>query len=337
MRILAAVLGGVLVAATAPARADEPMSGTFTVTHPCAAYQSFRKGTNPGAVTVEPHRSYSVVAKNKAEASHYRIIVEGAEPRERWVSTSCGTLGADNASPGMPSSPVPAGMAGAGDGRGAGTRATHVLAMGWEPAFCTKHADKKECRTLRSGDFAATHLSLHGLWPQPRGTQYCNVDPSLQRFDRAHNWDALPEPDMSMTTLKRLSTVMPGVHSRLQRHEWIVHGTCYGASADSYFTRAAGLAEEVNASKVSQLLARHAGRTVSADDIRSAFDATFGAGAGARVQVSCSGRGERRTITELTLSLAGDVRGTTGLGDLMHAAQPISPGCPSGYVQPAPN
>lgn len=340
MKLLAMALGcGVAVLPVAAARAEVAMHGTFTVTQACAAYQSIRKGTNPGAVTVEPGKAYPILSKNKPDATHYRIVIEGAEPSQRWVSVACGTAGADAAAGGSPTAmpPVSGRAAAAGRDLAGGTPATHVLALGWEPAFCSKHADKSECRALTSGDFASTHLSLHGLWPQPRGTQYCNVAPALRQLDHDHNWDALPEPDMSPATSRKLGAVMPGVQSRLQRHEWIVHGTCYGRDADSYFSRAAGLAEEVNASRVSQLFAAAAGRSLSASDIRTAFDAAFGAGAGARVQVSCSGRGENRKITEVTLSLAGDVPGSAmKLGDLMRAAQPIPPGCPSGYVMPAP-
>lgn len=96
--------------------------------------------------------------------------MSGAEPAERWVSSSCGRVDADGQQPqGVPHSSVRA-----------GTHATHVLAMGWEPAFCEQHGDKSECRQLAPSNFASTHLSLHGLWPQPRGTQYCNVAPDVR-------------------------------------------------------------------------------------------------------------------------------------------------------------
>ena len=129
---------------------------------------------------------------------------------------------------------------------------------------------------------------------------------------------------------------MPGVQSNLQRHEWIVHGTCYGSNADGYFARAAGLAEAIETSKVSRLFADNAGRSVSATAIRAAFDEAFGAGAGQRVSVSCSGRRDNRRITELVISLAGDVKGSAGLGDLMRAAQAIPAGCPGGLVVAPP-
>lgn len=220
-------------------------------------------------------------------------------------------------------------------GDASGARATHVLAVGWEPAFCDKHSDKNECRDLTSSSFAGTLLSLHGLWPQPRGTQYCNVPADVRQIDGDHNWDGLPEPGLSAYTLKRLEAVMPGVQSKLERHEWIVHGTCFGSNAEGYFARAAGLAEAIDASTVSKLFADSVGRTLTAESMPAAFDDAFGTGAGARVTVSCNGRGDNRKTTELVINLAGDVTGTAPLGTLIRAAQPIPPGCPSGIVEAA--
>ena len=339
MRNVAVGLGGsallMIMMASGSAHAEVAMTGTFTATQACPAYQSFRKSTDPGDIKVEQNKSYALIAKNKPDATHYRIVVEGAEPKERWVSSSCGRVeptdrSASEAS--QPSAPTPAPAVSGGT---SGARATHVLAMGWEPTFCEDHRDKKECRQFSSTGFTATHLSLHGLWPQPRGTQYCNVAPNIKEIDRNHDWDDLPEPDVSAGTLKRLTAVMPGVQSKLERHEWIVHGTCFGGSAEGYFARAAELAEAIDASKVSQLFTDNVGRALSAEAIRTAFDDAFGTGAGARVTVSCHGRGENRKITELVISLAGDVAGNAPLADLIRAAQPVAPGCPSGIVEHA--
>ncbi len=315
------------------AHADVALTGAFTATQTCPAFQSFRKSTNPGDVKVETGSAYEVIAKNKPDATHYRIVVKGADPEERWVSTSCGQLTA-GPSQGVPQSPVGNPTA-APSGNASGARATHVLAMSWEPTFCEGHGDKAECRDLTSTNSASMHLSLHGLWPQPRGTQYCNVASEVRDIDENHNWNDLPEPQMSADTLKRLAAVMPGTQSKLERHEWIVHGTCFGGNADSYFTRAAMLAETVDASKVSQLFADNVGKSLSAEAIRAAFDEAFGPGAGARVVVSCHGRGDARKITELIISLAGDVKGSAGLGDLIRAAQAVPAGCPGGLVERA--
>lgn len=321
-----------LLTADAPAHADVPMTGTFAATEACPAYQSFRKETNPGDVKLEPNKTYDLLSKNKPDATHYRVVVDGAQPAERWVSISCGTVDPNGQQARTAPNSSKASAGGAASGDTSGVRGTHVLAMSWQPTFCAQHTDKAECRDLKSTSYAGTHLSLHGLWPQPRGTQYCNVSPDLKQTDRDHDWNRLPEPEMSADTQKRLAAAMPGVQSNLQRHEWIVHGTCFGTSADAYFARAATLAEAVNASKVSQLFADNVGRSLSTDAIRAAFDDAFGPGAGARVTVSCRGRGDNRKITEMIINLAGDVSGSGALGDLIHAAQALPAGCPGGLI-----
>jgi ribonuclease T2 len=316
-----------------PASAQVAMSGTLVAKQACPAYQSIHKQTNPGGVMIEPGRSYPVTGKNKPEATYYQITVDGASPAQRWVAVACGDVNGEAA----PSTGAQTTGAQATGAQATGARATHVLALGWEPAFCLEHADKTECASETGQSFDATHLSLHGLWPQPRGKAYCtSLGQQFAATDRRHDWASLPEPDLSDATKKRLSAVMPGYQSGLERHEWIVHGTCFGATADSYFNRAAELVEQVNASGVRDLFAANVGKSISSDAIQAAFDKAFGAGAGARVTVSCQGRGSQRTIGELVISLAGDVAGSAPIGDLILAAAPSQAGCPSGLVvQPA--
>lgn len=322
-RLLTAL--ALLVSAAGPALAEVPMSGTFTASKDCGAFQSFRNQTNPGDVKIAPGTVYTLLSKNKEEATRYRILVPGATPPERWVETTCGSIEEGATPPGQPATSAEH-----------GARATHVLSLSWEPQFCAKLPDKPECGHLSAASYGATHLSLHGLWPQPRNKQYCNVSSAMAEADKRHDWQSLPEPEISPETMKRLAAVMPGVESVLQRHEWIKHGTCYGASADSYFDRAAALAEAVNGSKVAQAFAGAAGGTLTATGIRAAFDEAFGAGAGNRVTVSCT-PGQNAKITEIIINLAGDVRGTAPLSDLMHAAEPVKPGCPVGFVTAAPS
>ncbi len=310
------------------ASAQVAMSGTLAATQACPAYQSIRNQTNPGGVTIEPGRTYQITGKNKTEATYYQILIDGASPPQRWVEVACGDVNAAAATPsGNAAAATPPGAA----------RATHVLALGWEPAFCLQHEDKTECARETGQSFDATHLSLHGLWPQPRGKAYCNVAQGLKEADQNHDWASLPEPDLSEATKKRLSAVMPGFQSGLERHEWIEHGTCFGATADFYFNRAADLVEQINASGVRELFVQNVGKSLSADAIQAAFDQAFGAGAGARVTVSCQGKSPQRNIGELDISLAGDVAGSAPIGDLILAAPPSQQGCPSGVVvQPAP-
>lgn len=327
MRMFGAGVAGFVLALTmaagTAAQAEVPASGSFTGTQTCPAVQSIRKATNPGDVSVEPNKAYEVLAQNKADATHFRIYVDGASPPERWVAVSCGTFD--------PNGQV-ARQGGAAAGAAGGVRGTHLLALSWQPAFCAKRPEKTECAEVTPTSDSGTRLSLHGLWPQPEGKKYCQVAPAVREIDAKRAWDQLPEPEMSAETRKRLAAVMPGVQSKLQRHEWIVHGTCYGANADAYFARSAGLTETVNASKVSKLFADSAGLPLNTEAIRAAFDEAFGEGTGSRVVVACSGRGANRRISEIRLSLAGDVTGTAPLGELMRAARPEQPGCPGGLV-----
>ena len=70
---------------------------------------------------------------------------------------------------------------------------------------------------------------------------------------------------------------------------------------------------------------------VTRAQLRAAFDQGFGAGAGARVALSC----ERGLITELLINLRGAITLTTPLADLIAAAQPRSGGCAGGRVDRA--
>ncbi len=307
-----------VLATHAPAQAQPRLSATLTATQACPATASTHGGTGPA---LEPGHQYQVVAQNRPDPTFFQILLDG---QRRWVATTCGQLDPANARANVGAN---AAAAPTPNSQQPGTRATYVFAMSWEPAFCRAHADRPECAPTEPGA-AGRQLSLHGLWPQPRGKAYCNVDPALAAADRAHQWDRLPEPDISPRTRQRLAAQMPGLESGLERHEWVVHGTCSGLPADAYFNRAADLSEQINATNLPAFFAQNEGRTLNSAAIRAAFDQAFGPGAGARILISCPSR----TIQEFDLNLAGDVTGTAKLPDLLLAAAPIPPGCPAGLV-----
>jgi ribonuclease T2 len=203
----------------------------------------------------------------------------------------------------------------------------YVLALSWEPAFCEANRSKPECRNEPPVD--ATRLSLHGLWP---GKQYCGVADGTVTADKRGDWSALPAPDLRPDTRDELAAAMPGTKSRLERHEWIKHGTCAGVSADRYFARAVLFQGTIGASAVGDLLARRLGRRVEGSELRAAFDTAFGVGAGARIRIACTRDGDRRLISEITVGLYGDVMGAGGIGELIAAANPTDPGCNGGIV-----
>jgi ribonuclease T2 len=313
----------------AEASAEVPLTGFFIAREACPALQSIRNTTNPGEVKTEPGKSYPMIAKNKPNASHYFIKVEGADPARRWVAVDCGehVVSADGSS--QPHEP--------GTGEGGDNempRAAYVLSVSWQPAFCETKPDKPECATETPNRFDATHFTLHGLWPQPRRNAYCDVPPEMSLADKNGDWDQLPEPKLSDATRQKLAQVMPGTQSNLERHEWIKHGTCFHAdSADEYFSRAIALVDQLNASKAQGLFASNVGGEITGKAIRDAFDESFGEGAGDRVRVSCKRIRGRNLIVELTIGLVGEIGDEPSLADLMAASAATDPGCPGGAIE----
>lgn len=208
----------------------------------------------------------------------------------------------------------------------------YVLAISWHPAFCETKPYLDECRDA-SGDYTATRFALHGLWPQD--DEYCGVGERIIRLDEANRWDDLPAIEVSNTTWRDLVRVMPGTQDGLDRHEWVVHGSCAGVSAERYFRRSIDLTEEINRSAVGALMGSRIGQRVTADQLRAAFDDAFGSGAGRRVRLDCESEDGRRLISELRINLAGPVMGTASLRQLIAAGQTTGPRCDGGIVDRA--
>jgi ribonuclease T2 len=320
---------GLLGHAVAEVRSE----GSFVAGKACPAFQSIRNETNPGSIRTVSGKTYPLVAKNRPDATHYLIEVEGASPLRRWVAIECGVAeesSAGSASPAARSEPSNPGRV--------LEKAEFVLAVSWQPAFCESSSGrgKTECDTQTDARFDATHFALHGLWPQPRARAYCSVAPDLAAADRNHRWDRLPAPDLTSETRRELERVMPGTMSFLERHEWIKHGTCFGGEPpEAYFARAIALVDQLNASSARTLFAENIGSEITSASIRAAFDRSFGPGSGDRVRVSCQRDGRRNLIAEVTIGLAGPIGEAPSLARLIAASPPTDPGCPRGLVDPA--
>jgi ribonuclease T2 len=312
------------------ALAETPASGTFLARQSCPALQSIRTGANPGGVSVKPDQRYALRAKNKPDATHYLIEVPDARPARRWVAVGCGeAILADGGGQQENGGAEEPGSGGSGGGQSA-QKPDYILAVSWQPAFCEGKPDKRECETQKPDRFDATHFTLHGLWPKK---QYCNVASDIIAIDKDNRWESLPEPELSGATKSALSEVMPGTMSLLERHEWIKHGTCFpGGAADAYFSRTLALVSQLNSSKVRELFAAHVGEEITRDQLKAAFNETFGAGAADRVRVACKRDAGRNLIVEMTIGLVGDVKPDSRLADLMAAAPTTDPGCPRGVV-----
>ncbi len=325
-------LAAVLIAcATAPA-AQERLDGYFIATEICEAFQSKNKLTNPGFELVGEMRAYEMIGQNKAGGDWYQIKVPGAVITEaRWVHTSCGLHVVDAKTAPTPTLPVVTPPTGE-------ESTDNLLALSWQPAFCEYRPSKTECQALNAGQLetATEQLSIHGLWPQPRGNIYCGVPSSVESIDKAGNWDALPPVAMDAETAENLAVAMPGFASGLERHEWIKHGTCYKSAggSDEYYDDTMLVTDAVNAA-VAEFLADNVTREVDTEEIRDLFDQAFGDGAGDAVQFRCKGDQGRVLIQELWINLSGEIDPEGDIGALMVNAQPTSIGCPKGIIDPA--
>lgn len=209
--------------------------------------------------------------------------------------------------------------------------AFYVLAVSWQPAFCETASSKPECRSQSRDRFDASHFTLHGLWPRD---EYCGVPSRIETVDRDGRWSALPAVELSSALRRKLETSMPGTLSQLERHEWIKHGTCFPAHAETYFTAALAMLDQLNASPVRDLFKGNVGKRLTQRQIRSAFDTAFGRGSGERVRIACEDDGDRTLVTELTIGLWGSIGATPDLTDLLAAARPTSGGCNGGTIDP---
>lgn len=323
MRLLLLAL---LILLPAAAHAEVPLTGTFTATNTCPAYLSISKQTNPGSVMVRPGQAYQALAANKTLPTHYRLAMPGRAPEPRWVAVTCGAIDGQAATlpPTVTAKPPIAHP---------GTHKPYVLAVSWQPAFCEARPDTAECRSQTPARYDATHFALHGLWPEPRSNEFCGVS-AADIANSERNWRALPQIDLSTGLRARLDRLMPGTRSQLERHEWIRHGTCYGAGAERYFSDSVALMDQLNGSAVAALFSGNIGRPLSLRAIRQAFDQSFRPGAGQRVQLECDDDGNRPLITELSISLAG-APGEDRLATLIGNARTVDSGCAGGIVDPA--
>lgn len=304
-------------------QASEKLEGCFEATQSCEAFRSIRKQTNPDKIKLKTGQEYRLVAKNKANAAtHYQLIIKGAKPETRWVSIDCGKrLKSCSANTGKQST------------KSNGSKNNkYLLALSWQPSFCETHQKKPECKTLSASRFDATHLVLHGLWPQPRNNAYCGVSTKDKSIDRKGRWHLLKPLKLDKSIAKELAKVMPGMASNLQRHEWIKHGTCYGKNENAYYADALALTAKINASNISSLLRDNIGKKITIRQIRQRFDQEFGKGSGNKVNLRCDRKGR---MTELWINLKGDMHTKFSLKNLLLNADNAKSNCKIAIVDPA--
>jgi ribonuclease T2 len=208
-----------------------------------------------------------------------------------------------------------------------------ILGVSWMPGFCEKQSKTPECSGQDASSVAARQFSLSGLWRTRK--IYCGVESGLREQDKKKEWLAMPELSLAEDVKLELAKAMPGVASGYDRHQWVKYGTCSGMVADEYYGRALKMLAVLNGSEVQKLFENNLGGTIREEEVKAAFDAAFGAGAGNRVKMRCSKDGNRRVITGLTIGL-GEVEGAEDdLATLIAAAKETKFGCAEGVVDEA--
>ena len=307
------------------ASAFEPVGGEFVASQTCPATVSTKRAQIDGT-EVQAGSTYKALGYNRPGGDFIQVMVPGARPEQRWVRVECGALGGIAAAPppsarGMSSSPAVSGSA-----------PKYLLAISWQPAFCELQRSATECLTVTVGRFDADHFSLHGLWPQPESNAYCGVPARDRAVDQRHGWDLLPEPPIAKDTRFKLNVAMPGTASNLHRHEWIKHGVCYGADANTYYRTALALLDQVNSSKLREFMSGRIGNTVTVGQLKSEFEKSFGAGTGAALAVRCNKGGGDAMVGEIWINLKGTLSDTTPLKSVLDTSAPARSNCNKALV-----
>ncbi|MCK4442724.1 MAG: hypothetical protein KAU90_12020, partial [Sulfurovaceae bacterium] len=258
----------------------------------CPAYNNMKHTTNTNSIKLKVGEKYRILDQKKGQIL---TLIKGERIAQRWVDENC-FYNQKSTSKNIKTTIK--------------TSKQNLLAISWQNAFCQTHQYKKECKSMKKGDFASSHFVLHGLWPQPRNNQYCNIDKKQIGMDKNKQWNRLNKLDLTPKVREDLKKYMTGYSSNLHLHEWVKHGSCYGTDASKYYSDAINLLQQVNSSKVQKYFANHIGNSVKLSDIRKIFDSEFGKGTGDKVTMNCN----RGLITELWLHLGS---GSDKLSELL--------------------
>ncbi|MFE8605527.1 ribonuclease T2 family protein [Archangium violaceum] len=317
--ILRRILTLLAISLPASALASVRAGGTFEAVRTCEAFKSFKKGTNPGFVRLEPGQTYAIEELNEQDWDWIRINVPDVQDPSRWVPKECGVV---QLMPGEPAPSAPSGRPPPGERPGgraecniANTYDSNVLSMSWQPGFC-EHArfsgTKPECDALERGELAISHLTMHGLWPNKKacGTRYGGCrGPAL---------------DLSEDTRAEVAPWMPNLmfETDFATHEWDKHGTCQARQDDEYFLTIKQLTELVDRSAIGKFIRSNIGKEMSVNDFFANVRRELGPDVEQRIQLLCAGG---RFLQEIRLSLPRDIVPSPDIAKMVQGAPRVMP------------
>ncbi len=271
--------------------ASEDVSGTFKAMKECEAYNSFKKKTNPGQVTVKKGKTYKAVEVNKGKEWNWiRVAVDSAKNDLRWVSKECGKANLHSASDNEQK------KKNVNKCTTPNLYDSYVLSMTWQPGFCehsSYQGSKPECDAMMKQNkekLVISHLTLHGLWPNKRecGRDYANcADTKL---------------DLKKSTVEEIDDWMPNFFfsTAFGSYEWKKHGTCQERDDDTYFLLAKELLQRVDTSAIGTYLRDNIGETINANAYRKHIEKSLGKKVADRMQLVCS---KKKYLQEIRINL----------------------------------
>lgn len=204
------------------------------------------------------------------------------------LGSGCGDAESPSASsspssPSSPSSSPPSSSSSAAPTHPAGGNGNHpafglyILALTWTPSFCCSHPDKAECHQL-AGSFGASHLTLHGLWPNytddeaqgrnPAWPEFCGT---YTRCKSGHDPSCEPGSAAVPIEMRELGPGYVGDHAFLATHEWPKHGSCTGLTPAAYFRAALDAMTSLPGKGTPDRLRDAIGTDIALSDLTHAF------------------------------------------------------------------
>jgi len=162
-----------------------------------------------------------------------------------------------------------------------------VFALEWQPQWSQPPScDEKLANHLSPDSYAATHFSVHGLWPNydsglhngSSWPQYCTRPVGGQVFTDCES-DPTAHPYCTPSGAATLFNTSSGwqrygleyAWSDLARHEWAKHGSCTPWTQERYFEHIQDMHGRLANGSGAALAAANVGGSVAREDLAAAF------------------------------------------------------------------
>jgi ribonuclease T2 len=180
----------------------------------------------------------------------------------------------------------------------------NVLAVVWFSGFCAKVNSRGSApfSCLRPQSAFGSRFTLHGLWPIINNKDCRYNFCGHSSFKSRQHWCEYPALSLHPDVASELAFSMPSYNPSecLERYEWNKHGLCQLRGVNQYFSLALALLKQINRSKFTAYIHRHAGDKVPIKNVRLAFDQSFGHAMHKKMQLVCY---KKHLLTEIRISL----------------------------------